>query len=181
MSLSGNGFQQRTFSKYPRASAAINQFRQTDKTYCGVFTPCKNCNIEIRSHDYASVDETVFSPCRAELCRAVTSRALPCIASPCLLPGNGYKHLNNARVERGYVPRPQWPNNRRAALFSRVSDQRFIGETEARLQAVLGGRQPLKETSCEQLSVEWENNSGSENSAVQVSSRRELWRVLLWR
>jgi hypothetical protein len=26
-----------------------------------------------------------------------------------------------------------------------------------------------------------ENNSGSENSAVQISSRRELWRMLLWR
>jgi hypothetical protein len=31
--------------------------------------------------------------------------------------------------------------------------------------------------------VNWvrENNSGSENSAVQDSSRRELWRVLRWR
>jgi hypothetical protein len=35
-------------------------------TYCGVFTPCKNCNIETRSRDYATVDEAVFSPCRAE-------------------------------------------------------------------------------------------------------------------
>jgi hypothetical protein len=34
--------------------------------YCGVFTPCKNCNIETRSHDYATVDEALFSPCRAE-------------------------------------------------------------------------------------------------------------------
>jgi hypothetical protein len=38
--------------------------------YCGVFTPCNNCNIEIRSHNYASVDEAVFSPCRAEPSRA---------------------------------------------------------------------------------------------------------------
>jgi hypothetical protein len=34
--------------------------------YCGVFAPCKNCNIETRSHDYATVDEAMFSPCRAE-------------------------------------------------------------------------------------------------------------------
>jgi hypothetical protein len=40
--------------------------------YCGVFTPCKNSNIETRSHDYATVDEAVISPSRA-----VTSRASP--------------------------------------------------------------------------------------------------------
>jgi hypothetical protein len=34
--------------------------------YCGVFTPCKNCNIETHSRDYATVNEAVFSPCRAE-------------------------------------------------------------------------------------------------------------------
>jgi hypothetical protein len=34
---------------------------------------------------------------------------------------------------------PQLHNTRRA-LFSRVSDQGFIGETEARLQVVIGGR-----------------------------------------
>jgi hypothetical protein len=34
--------------------------------YCGVFTPCKNCNIETRSRGYATVDEAVFSPWRAE-------------------------------------------------------------------------------------------------------------------
>jgi hypothetical protein len=38
---------------------------------CGVFTPCKNCNTERRSRNYATVDEAVFSPCRTELCRAV--------------------------------------------------------------------------------------------------------------
>jgi hypothetical protein len=37
--------------------------------YCGVFTPCKNCNIETRSRDYATVDEAVFSPYRAERSR----------------------------------------------------------------------------------------------------------------
>jgi hypothetical protein len=45
--------------------------------YCGVFRPCKNCNIESRSRDYATVDEAVFSPYRAELCSAVTSRSSP--------------------------------------------------------------------------------------------------------
>jgi hypothetical protein len=45
--------------------------------YCGLFTPCKNSNIETRSHDYATVVEAVFSPCRAEPSRAVTSRASP--------------------------------------------------------------------------------------------------------
>jgi hypothetical protein len=34
--------------------------------YSGVFTPCKNCNVETCSRDYATVDEAVFSPCRAE-------------------------------------------------------------------------------------------------------------------
>jgi hypothetical protein len=34
--------------------------------YCGVFTPLKNCNFETRSCDYATVDEAVFSPYRAE-------------------------------------------------------------------------------------------------------------------
>jgi hypothetical protein len=43
------------------------------------FLPCKNCNIEIRSHNYTTVDEAVFSPCWAELsCERVLHRvALP--------------------------------------------------------------------------------------------------------
>jgi hypothetical protein len=100
--------------------------------------PCKNCNIETRSHDYATVDEAVFSP----------SRALPCrdesrIASPRLLPGNRYKILDDARVGKGTWPRQQWRHmfNSDAIIeaqlevaFSRMSDQGFIGETEARLR-----------------------------------------------
>jgi hypothetical protein len=62
--------------------------------YCGVFTPCKNCNIETRSYDYATVDEAVFSPCWGELWR---------IPSPCLLPGNSYKHFDNTRVGKGHM------------------------------------------------------------------------------
>jgi hypothetical protein len=33
---------------------------------CGVFMPCKNCNIETRSRYYTIVHEAVFSPCRTE-------------------------------------------------------------------------------------------------------------------
>jgi hypothetical protein len=60
---------------------------------CGVFTPCKNCNIETRSCDYATADKAMFSPCRAELR----------ILLPHLLPGNSYKHLDDARVGMGQV------------------------------------------------------------------------------
>jgi hypothetical protein len=86
--------------------------------YFGVFTPCKNCNIETRSPNYATVDQAVFSPSRAELCRAepsrpVMSRASPRIASPRLLPGNSYKHLDDARVGKGHVTA--------SAVTSRVS------------------------------------------------------------
>jgi hypothetical protein len=49
--------------------------------YCGVFTPCKNCNIETRSHDYATVDEAVFSPCRAQPSRDESRIASPRHAS----------------------------------------------------------------------------------------------------
>jgi hypothetical protein len=42
--------------------------------YCGIFAPSKNCNIETRSHDYATVDEAVFFLCRAEQC--ITSHRL---------------------------------------------------------------------------------------------------------
>jgi hypothetical protein len=49
--------------------------------YCGVFTPCKNCNMETPSRDYATVDEAVFSPCRTEQSRAEPSRDESRIAS----------------------------------------------------------------------------------------------------
>jgi hypothetical protein len=49
----------------------INDFLK----YCGVFTPCKNCNIETRSRDYATADEVVFSLCRAKQSQAEPSRA----------------------------------------------------------------------------------------------------------
>jgi hypothetical protein len=86
---------------------------------CGVFTPCKNCKIETRSRDYAIVDEAVFSPCRAEQNRIEPSRTEPNRTEPnrtepcravneslivshrlaSLLPGNSYKHLDNATIK----------------------------------------------------------------------------------
>jgi hypothetical protein len=69
---------------------------------CGVFTPCKDCNIETRSRDYAAVDEAVFSPCRAEPSCDELHIASPRLASH-LLSGNSYEHLDDARVARGHV------------------------------------------------------------------------------
>jgi hypothetical protein len=96
-------------------------------------------NLETRSRDYVTIDEAVFSPCQAELCRVVTSRASARCQATAI---NTWKMQEWGWVTRPpRVPKwrhvfPQWCNNRRA-LFSRVSDQRFIGETEARLQVVL--------------------------------------------
>jgi hypothetical protein len=56
-------------------------YRQTWKQswyisrYCGVFTPCKNRNIETRSRYYTIVDKAVFSPCCAEDSRPEPRRA----------------------------------------------------------------------------------------------------------
>jgi hypothetical protein len=86
-------------SGYQTLSLSTNEHRTLSlNTYCGVFTPCKNCNIETHSHDYATVDEAVFSPCWAE-----QSRHESCIVSPHLLPGNSHKHLDDARVGKGHV------------------------------------------------------------------------------
>jgi hypothetical protein len=71
--------------------------------YCGVFTPYKNCNIETRSRDYATVEEAVFSPCRAEQSRAVNESLIASNRLASLLPGNSYKHLDDARVGKGHV------------------------------------------------------------------------------
>jgi hypothetical protein len=74
-----------------------------DVFYCGVFTPCKNCNIETRSPGYATVEEAVFSPYRAEPSRTEPSRASRRNAPLRLLPLNIYKHLDDARVGKGHV------------------------------------------------------------------------------
>jgi hypothetical protein len=139
--------------------------------YCGVFTPCKNCNIETRSR-------------RAEPRSAMPWRVAPRLARCQATAINTWMTQEWGRVT--WPPRvPQWRNNRRA-LFSLVSDEEFIRETEARLQVVLGGRSLLRFVVEEDFvwsSVNWvrENNNGSEASAVQASPRRELWRMLPWR
>jgi hypothetical protein len=70
---------------------------------CDVFTPCKNCNLETRSRNYATLDEAVFSPCRAELCRVVPSRDPPRRATPRMWLSDSCKHLDDARVGMGNV------------------------------------------------------------------------------
>jgi hypothetical protein len=93
--------------------------------YCGAFMPCKNSNIETRSHDYATIDEAVFSPCCAE-----TFRSSRRIASPRLLPGNSYKHLDDARVGKGHVTASavtsSVSSDETIKAFSRMSDSGFI-------------------------------------------------------
>jgi hypothetical protein len=71
----------------------------------------------LRSRDYATVEEAVFSPClvepsRAEPSRAVMSRVSPHIASP----GNSYKHFNDERKGKCNVTA--------SAVTSRVSTVR---------------------------------------------------------
>jgi hypothetical protein len=63
---------------------------------CGVFTPCKNRNLETRSRDYATVEEALFYACWVELCRVVPNRAS-------LVARQQYKHLDDAKLGRGYV------------------------------------------------------------------------------
>jgi hypothetical protein len=107
-------------------------------TDCGVFTPCKNCNIEIRSRDYATVDEAVFPPCRAELCRTVTSRASPRL-SRCQA-----KALNTwTTQEWGGAT---WPRDHVSSDVTRFnSDATIEAPLEgARSRVILGGRQPWK-------------------------------------
>jgi hypothetical protein len=68
----------------------------------------RHANLETCSRCYATVNEAVFSPCRAELCRVVPSRASPRPASqrrasPRLLLSDSYKHLDDARVRMGHI------------------------------------------------------------------------------
>jgi hypothetical protein len=68
---------------------------------CGVFTPCKNFNIETRSRDYAIVHEALFSLCLAE--------------------SRSYKHLDDSRVGAG--SRDRVSSDATIKAFSRMSDQ----------------------------------------------------------
>jgi hypothetical protein len=112
----------------------------TKEKYCGVFTPCQNCNIETCSYDYATVDYAVFSPCRAEASRAVTSRSSPRLASPrlasprlasprllCCQP----TAINTWMTQEGGGSRDRVSSDATTEAFSHMSDQGFIGETEA--------------------------------------------------
>jgi hypothetical protein len=98
------------------------------RPYCGVFTPNKDCNFETRSRDYATVNEAVFSPVRA-----YPRRAAPRRASPCLLLTDNCKRLDRAAARRGHVTSAVsavTSRNSRRAVFFRVSDRGFTGETE---------------------------------------------------
>jgi hypothetical protein len=75
------------FATYPMGTLKANLDAGVGlslRLYCGVFTPSKNCNIETRSRDYATVDEAVFSPCRAA-------------------PHDSCKRLDGATVGRDHV------------------------------------------------------------------------------
>jgi hypothetical protein len=109
--------------KFPKRNFSSDPIK-----YCGVFTPCKNCNIETRSRDYATVDEAVFSPCRTEQSRAES---------------RSYKHLDNARVGKGHV-RSRASSDATIKAFSLMSDQGFIGVRSRSYRRVLDGRQPWK-------------------------------------
>jgi hypothetical protein len=67
-----------------------------------------------RSRDYATVDEAVFSPCRAEPSSVVPWRVARRVTATCLsFPCNNHKHFYDARVWRGHVTA--------SAVTSRVS------------------------------------------------------------
>jgi hypothetical protein len=113
---------------------------------CGVFTPYKNCNIETLSRDYATVDEAVFSPCRAEQCRAEPSRAVNKLLITShrlasLLPGNSYKYFYDARVGKGHVTASAVTSrvNSDATIkaFSRMSDPRVFRSSQYQFSTVL--------------------------------------------
>jgi hypothetical protein len=87
------------FTLYQTARSHISENNSVKISYSGVFTPCKNCNIEtlwqLRNSRRSGV---FFVPCRAEPNRAEPSRAVngSLIESHRLasLPGNSYKHLD---------------------------------------------------------------------------------------
>jgi hypothetical protein len=72
---------------------------------------------------------------RPDTSRAVTSPSSRRIAAPRLSPGNSYKHFDNARVGEGHVI--AWAVTQPIKAISGMSDQGFIGETEASSGAVI--------------------------------------------
>jgi hypothetical protein len=132
--------------------------------YCGVFTPRRSCNLETRPRDYATVDEEVFSPCRAESRSAVPWR----VASPRLLPDNSYKTWMTQDWEMVTWPRQQWRHafqqwrNNWSTVgrrVSRVSDQgsSFTSSSRWEIAVVLGRRRRAvvssERVSCNSTSV----------------------------
>jgi hypothetical protein len=98
--------------------------------YCGVFTPCKNCNIETRSRDYATVDEAVFSPSRAEPSRVAHRVAWPrlvCCQATAIKTWMTQEWGSQDRVNSDATIKD----------FSRMSYQGFIGVRSRGDQAVL--------------------------------------------
>jgi hypothetical protein len=95
------------------------------KTYCGVFTPYKNCNIETRSRNYTIADEAVFSLCHAEQSQAVNELLIVSHRIASLLPGNSYKHLDDASVRKGHVT--ALPATQQIKRFPACQIQGFIG------------------------------------------------------
>jgi hypothetical protein len=99
-------------------------------SYCGVLTPCKSCNIETHSHDYATVCEAVFS--LWQVAHRLTSLCLVCCQATAI---NTWMTQEWRRVTWTYQQWrhvfQRWHNN---WSVSRVSDQGFAGETEARLR-----------------------------------------------
>jgi hypothetical protein len=111
-----------------------------------------------------------------------------------LLLGDRGKRLYCARVGRGHVTSavPQWRHAAVEALLEAVlpSARLRVYRTDWSLFRESSRREVRSRRRPERVNwrtmwavVSWvrENNSGSENSAFQVSSRRELWRMLLWR
>jgi hypothetical protein len=91
--------------------------------YCGVFTPCKNYNIETLPRLCNSRRSSVVSvPCRAELNLAEASWTEP------LSPDNSYKHLDNARVGKGHVT--ALATTQQLKAFSHMSDPRVYRSSQ---------------------------------------------------
>jgi hypothetical protein len=88
------------FSEDTRYTAGVRKSRALPLNHTVVYL---SRNTEARSRDYATVDEAVFSPCLAEPSRVTYRVESPRLASPRLLPGNSYKHLDDARVGKGHV------------------------------------------------------------------------------
>jgi hypothetical protein len=121
-------------------SSSIAKLYMKDSTLCNIVAYLLHPRtVTSKHHDYATVDEAVFSPCGAELC----------CAAPRLLLSDNCKRLDCATVRRGHVTSAgsavtshtcnAVTTVEKAVVFC-VSDQAFIGETEVRLQFLISSR-----------------------------------------